>query len=179
MYYEFVNLETGLAIRNFALNLYAMAVNEYARRTYQQDWITNQQQNYNERITERNKADVMEASVQKSLGSSEHLPPPLPRPAPIDSLLSYKRRATSDTCLSNAKTATIAQPKLSMRANIREHLTSVARKKCFWFSERTSFTVMGIYHTFLYNFISLFIYSFFIYKLYNAARNSVCSISVW
>jgi hypothetical protein len=40
--------------------------------------IMNQQQNYNERMAERNKTDVMEASVQKSLGSPA-LPPPPPK----------------------------------------------------------------------------------------------------
>lgn len=103
-----------------------MAVNEYARRTYQQDWITNQQQNYNERITERNKADVMEASVQKSLGCPE--PPPL-ETVPLDSLLNYKRRETTDTCLSNTKTTAIAQPKLSMRANRGGHVNISCKKQ--------------------------------------------------
>jgi hypothetical protein len=66
----------------------------------------------------------MEVSVQKSLGSSKHAPPP--RLTPLDSLLNYKRRETTDTCLSNAKVTAIVQPKLSMKANKRGHVTSVA-----------------------------------------------------
>jgi hypothetical protein len=88
------------------------------------------QQQYRERITQRNKADVMEASAQKSLGSLPN-PTHLPRLAPLEGLLSYKRRETTDTCLSNTKTTAITQPKLSMRVNRRGHVTFVARNKLF------------------------------------------------
>jgi len=48
---------------------------------------------------------------------------------------------------------------------------------CFWFSERTYFTVKEIYHPFLYKVIYLFIILSFTFKPYKGAGNSVCSIS--